>query len=41
MSLLMFLLLFRCLFESMFNIKVYLGFHKYVDGGLIFDVSTG
>jgi hypothetical protein len=32
MSLLLsFLLLFRCVFEAMFKVKVNLGFHKYAD----------
>jgi hypothetical protein len=35
-----FLLLFRCVFEAMFKVKVNLGFHKYVDGGPILDVPS-
>jgi hypothetical protein len=41
MSLLKFFLLFGCVFEAMFKIKVNLGFHKYVDGGPILDVPVG
>jgi hypothetical protein len=38
MSLLKFLLLFRCVFEAIFKVKVNLGFHKYANGGPILDV---
>jgi hypothetical protein len=36
-----FLLLFTCVFEAIFNVKVNLGFHKYVDGGSILDIQVG
>jgi hypothetical protein len=41
MSLVKFLLLFRCVFEAIFRVKVNLGFHKYAYGGPIMDVLVG
>jgi hypothetical protein len=41
MLLLNFLLLFRCVLEAMFKVKINLGFHKYADGGPILDVPVG
>jgi hypothetical protein len=40
MSLLKFFLLFWCVFEAMFKVKVNLGFHKYTNGGPIMDVRV-
>jgi hypothetical protein len=40
MSLLKFFLLFRCVFEAMFKVKVNLGFHKYADRGQIMNVPV-